>query len=349
MKPFEPTEHPHRRFDPLREQWVLVSPHRTQRPWQGQTEPNAAAPRPQHDPSCYLCPGNERAGGHRNPDYRSTFVFTNDFAALLPDTPSAPTSDDPLFQIDAVPGTCRVICFSPRHDLTFCELSEAEIRGVIDLWVEQSEELGKRYRWVGIFENKGALMGASNPHPHGQIWALDAVPSEVAREDASQRRFLAEHGESMLLRYARRELELAERVVVANEHWVALVPYWATWPYELMLLPHARPIARLDELRAAERDALADLAKRAFTRLDNLFETPFAYSFGWHGAPYTPDADRRAWQLHAHVYPPLLRSATVRKFMVGFEMLGEPQRDLTPEQAAERLRACPSVHYLERS
>ena len=348
MDTFEPTEHPHRRYDPLRDQWVLVSPHRTQRPWQGQTESIAPEAKPEHDPTCYLCPGNPRAGGHQNPPYRDTFVFTNDFAALLPDVPAAPVGADPLFQIDAVPGTCRVICFSPRHDLSFCQLSPADIRSVIDLWISQTEELSARYQWVGIFENKGALMGASNPHPHGQIWALDAVPSEVAREDTSQRRFYAEHGESMLLRYARTELAQGERIVVANDHWVALVPYWATWPFELMLLPHTRPIARLTELSGVEREALADLSKVAFTRLDNLFEASFAYSFGWHGAPFTPDAHLKAWQLHAHVYPPLLRSATVRKFMVGFEMLGEPQRDLTPEQAAERLRSCSEVHYLER-
>jgi UDPglucose--hexose-1-phosphate uridylyltransferase len=344
---FEPTDHPHRRYDPLRSQWVLVSPHRNKRPWQGQTETPPSDQKPAHDPDCYLCPGNSRVGGHQNPDYRDTFVFTNDFAALLPNVPPAPASEHPLFVLEPVVGTCRVICFSPRHDLTFCQLEPAAVRAVVDLWATQTAELGERYAWVQVFENKGSLMGASNPHPHGQIWALDSLPTEILREDASQRAYQHEHGRPLLLDYAREELARGERVVVANEHWVAVVPYWASWPFELLLIPHARPIARLPELRAAERDALADVAKRAFTRLDNLFRTSFAYSFGWHGAPFTPDAAVDAWQVHAHVYPPLLRSATVRKFMVGFEMLAEPQRDLTPEQAAERLQALSDGHYLE--
>ena len=345
---FDPANHPHRRYDPLRDQWVLVSPHRMQRPWQGRIESPAPEARLRHDPGCYLCPGNERAGGRRNPDYATTYVFTNDFAALLPDVPTVPPSSEEFFRRDAVPGTCRVICFHPRHDLTFCELAEPDIRRVVDVWAEQTAELGATYRWVQVFENKGEAMGASNPHPHGQVWALDALPTEVAREDASQRRYHERHGRPMLLDYAHAELERAERVVVANEHWLAVVPYWATWPFELMLLPHARHVARLPDLTDVERDALADLAKRAFTRLDNLFETSFPYSFGWHGAPFVEAPVRDTWQLHAHVYPPLLRSATVRKFMVGFEMLAEPQRDLTPERAAERLRELPDVHYRAR-
>jgi UDPglucose--hexose-1-phosphate uridylyltransferase len=360
---FDRTDHPHRRHDPLRDQWVLVSPHRNRRPWQGQTETPPPDDKPRHDPTCYLCPGNARAGGHVNPDYAATFVFTNDFAALMPDVPPAPAPAHPLFRLEAVPGECRVICFSPRHDLTFCQLPLADVRRVVDLWADQTAELGSRYAWVQVFENKGSLMGASNPHPHGQVWALDALPTEAAREDATQRAYLATHGRPLLLDYARAELERDERVVVANDHWVALVPFWASWPFELMLLPHARHVARLPDLGGVERAALADVAKRALTRLDNLFATSFAYSFGWHGAPYARGADTggedgdgpptdaatglAAWQLHAHVYPPLLRSATVRKFMVGFEMLAEPQRDLTPEQAADRLRGLPDVHYLE--
>ncbi len=343
--PFDATEHPHRRYDPLRDQWVLVSPHRTKRPWQGRVEPTPPETKPAYDPDCYLCPGNARAGGHRNPPYDATFVFTNDFAALDPDVPPVPAGTDPLFRIGDARGTCRVICFSPRHDLTFCQLPLPDLRRVIDVWAEQTAELGRRFRWVQVFENKGEAMGASNPHPHGQVWALDALPTEIAREDASQRRYHQEQGVPMLLAYARAELERGERVVVANDHWVAVVPFWATWPFEVMLVPHARQVARLPDLTAAERDALADLAKRAFTRLDNLFETSFPYSFGWHGAPFGERAGTEAWQLHAHVYPPLLRSATVRKFMVGFEMLAEPQRDLTPEQAAARLRQLPDAHY----
>ena len=346
---------PHRRYDPLSDQWVLVSPQRTMRPWQGRVESQLDERKPTHDPTCYLCPGNERAGGAVNPDYRDTFVFTNDFPALLPDDGrrSQPSAEDeggqrfdPLFRSSHTAGTCRVICFSPRHDLTFAELPASDVRRVVDLWCQQTAELGERYRWVQVFENKGELMGASNPHPHGQVWALDALPTLAQRELASQDRYLARHGSPLLL--AR-----GERVIESNDHWLAVVPYWAAWPFEVLIVPHARHIPRLTELDHGERDALADLCKRTFTRLDNLFETPFPYSFGWHGAPFPaaagpgaePGSEESAWQLHAHVYPPLLRSATVRKFLVGYEMLGEPQRDLTPEQAAERLRSLSDVRY----
>ena len=357
---------PQRRYDPLKDQWVLVSPQRTARPWQGQVERRRDEPRPRHDASCYLCPGNERAGGARNPDYQQTFVFTNDFPALLPspsrgfestadarlERPSdtdANSDQDGLFVAREVAGTCRVICFSPRHDLTFAELPQPDIRSVIDVWREQTDELGRTYRWVQVFENKGAMMGASNPHPHGQVWALDALPSEAERELLTQRRYLSQHGSPLLLDYARAELQRGVRVVESNSHWLALVPYWATWPFELLILPHGRHVPRLTDLSDEECDDLAALCKSTFTRLDRLFDTSFPYSFGWHGAPFagapgTPDSrsnleETAAWQLHAHVYPPLLRSATIRKFMVGFELLAEPQRDLTAEQAAERLRA----------
>ncbi len=345
---FDPTDHPHRRYNPLTGEYVLVSPHRTKRPWQGKQDLPLADKRPHYDPGCYLCPGNERASGERNEDYDSTFVFLNDFASLLPDTPETPVAEHRLLRSEGVRGTCRVVCFSPRHDLTLPEMSVVDIRRVVDVWGEQTTELGQQYMWVQVFENKGDIMGCSNPHPHGQIWAGSSLPNEIAKEDRNQRQYYNEGEQSVLLiDYANLEVERCERIVVDNEHWLAVVPYWAIWPFEILLLPR-RHVLRLPDLDSGERDALADILKRLLTRYDNLFEISFPYSMGWHGAPFTDYANTH-WQLHAHFYPPLLRSATVRKFMVGYEMLAEAQRDLTAEQAAARLRELPEVHYKERS
>ena len=342
-------DYPHRRYNPLTGEWLLVSPHRTKRPWQGEVEKPPAEERPAYDPTCYLCPGNVRANGQRNPRYTGTFVFTNDFAALLPDAPPAPDTGHPLLQMQTQRGTCRVLCFSPRHDLTLARMPIPDIRRVVDAWAEQTLELGERWRWVQIFENRGAMMGASNPHPHGQIWAGDIVPTEPAKEDRAQRRYFYQHSVPLLLDYLDLELERRERVVVENDHWLVVVPFWAVWPFETLLLPK-RHVVRLPDLDDAQRHALADILKRLLVRYDNLFQTSFPYSMGWHGAPTGPDLgeDISHWQLHAHFYPPLLRSATVRKFMVGYEMLGEPQRDLTAEQAAARLRELSERHFKTR-
>jgi UDPglucose--hexose-1-phosphate uridylyltransferase len=306
-------------------------------------EPVLSAPRPPHDPQCYLCPGNARANGQRNPPYDSTYVFTNDFAAFLPDTSSACMDRHALLQARSQAGTCRVMCFSPRHDLSLAQMPLEQVRYVVQAWADQSAELRRQWRWVQLFENKGELMGCSNPHPHGQIWASDSLPNEPAKELARQQRWFAEKGVPLLLDYAAIELSEGERVVASNEHWLALVPWWAAWPFEMLLLPrrHARCLV---DLSAAEKDSLAVILCGVLARYDNLFKTSFPYSFGWHEAP-ADDGDYACWQLHAHFHPPLLRSASVKKFMVGYELLCEPQRDLTPEQAAERLRILSDVRF----
>ncbi|NJK81259.1 MAG: UDP-glucose--hexose-1-phosphate uridylyltransferase [Chloroflexaceae bacterium] len=332
------THLPHRRRNLLTGEWVLVSPQRTQRPWQGQTETPPADHLPAYDPTCYLCPGNARAGGKQNPSYTSTFVFENDFPALRPDTSPQHTERGSLLEATSERGMCRVVCFSPRHDLTLADMDVPAIRAVVDLWVAQFEELGA-LPWVQsvqIFENRGAMMGSSNPHPHGQIWANECLPNELVKELTQQRTYYQQHGRPLLIDYLELELERGERVVGQNEQFVVLVPFWAVWPFEALLLPR-RHCTSLAELTDDERTALAAILKQLTSGYNRLFQVSFPYSMGFHQPP-TDGAAYPEWHLHAHFYPPLLRSATVRKFMVGYELLAQPQRDITAEQAAERLR-----------
>jgi UDPglucose--hexose-1-phosphate uridylyltransferase len=331
------TRQPHRRLNPLTNEWVLVSPQRASRPWQGQVETQTTETALTYDPSCYLCPRNQRAKGHHNPDYTSTFVFDNDFPALLPNSEPGVMNQHDLFVAASERGVCRVVCFSPRHDLTIAHMSKDELTSVVDTWCNQTESLFETpyIHNVQIFENRGAIMGASNPHPHCQIWANESVPNELLKESISQTKYRRENGACLLCRYLEAEHN-HERQICANRSFAVVVPFWAVWPFETLVLG-SRHVARLDELTSAERTDLGDILNQITRRYDALFGTPFPYTMGFHQCPKS-DAKPLGWHLHAHFYPPLLRSATVRKFMVGYEMLAGPQRDITPELAAERLR-----------
>jgi|SRR5208283_4085738 len=346
MAKFDLTSHPHKRFDPLRRQWILVSPHRTERPWQGQSEASSEDPLERYDPKCYLCPGNERASGVRNPPYTGTFAFDNDFAALQPDIPAGEIHEKELLVAKSESGTCRVVCFSPRHDLTLARMEVADIKRVVDVWAQEFSRLSNQpdIQSVQIFENRGAMMGCSNPHPHGQIWANQSVPDLLGQEIASFQEYFDRKRSGLLEDYLTIELESAERIVVSNDHFVVVVPFWAVWPFETMLLSRRR-VACLSELDDQDRTALADVLHQLTVRYDNLFQTSFPYTMGFHQV--TPECGNASgFSFHGHIFPPLLRSPTIRKFMVGYEMLASPQRDITPEAAADQLKQLSKVHYL---
>lgn len=336
----------HRRYNPLLDEWVLCSPHRLERPWQGQTEAPQVDGLPRYDPTCYLCPGNLRAGGVRNPPYTATFAFDNDFPALRESAAAVATDTHALFHTQDESGICRVLCFSPRHDLTIALMTPSSIRRVVDAWTDETARLGARpeIQYVQVFENKGAMMGCSNPHPHCQVWATEHIPTGPARRLQSQQRYWNTHGRDLLGDYLALELQREERIVCRNEHWTAVVPFWAAWPFETLVLP-TRHVPDLPSLESDERDALAELLSRINKRYDNLFQCSFPYSMGWHTRP-SDGQPHPYWRLHASFFPPLLRSATIRKFVVGYELAAEAQRDLTPEQAAARLRAVSEEHYL---
>ncbi|CAH1161421.1 unnamed protein product [Phyllotreta striolata] len=343
---FNRDEHQHLRYNPLRDEWILVSPHRSLRPWSGQVEPAPTEDVPKFDPNNPLCPGVTRPNGMVNPDYESTYVFTNDFPALLEEGPSPEPSDDPLFQMQAAKGTCRVICYHPHSNVYYTNLTDQQVVTIIDEWINQLKELGQKYRWVQIFENRGQMMGCSNPHPHCQIWASTFLPNEAKIKDANLRRFYEKYNKPLLIDYVEKELVKKERIVYENEYWVVVVPYWAVWPFETMVLPK-KQIERFTDMCCIGKKTLATTLKVLVAKYDNIFKCKFPYSMGWHGAPTGEDlcTPQPHWTFHGIFLPPLLRSATVKKFMVGYELLAQSQRDLTPEKAADILRSQPNERF----
>jgi len=357
MAGFDLTTHPHRRFNILTGEWLLVSPHRTKRPWQGKIESIRDGRRVRYDPTCYLCPGNKRASGDANPQYENTFVFTNDFSALVPHVPEAVKKSEDLDKLgradllvaSSESGTCRVVCFSPNHDLSLAEMEVEAIQAVVEVWAREYEELGAMpgINHVQIFENKGELMGCSNPHPHGQIWAQQSIPTEPAKEIFHLEEHLRAHRSCLLCDYLALELQEQERVVFVNDDFVVIAPFWAVWPFETIIIPR-RHVSSINKLSVNEKKSFADAIKRLTTRYDNLFQISFPYSAGLHQSP-TDEREHEEFHAHMHFYPPLLRSASIKKFMVGYEMLANPQRDITAESSAGQLRSLADVHYREKS